>query len=173
MRAEGGVVLLLSGSSSSGKSTLARALLRQTGEPCALVEADAAYPALNVPPHTAIVVFHRSMAAWSEAGYHLVLDGSLPYDDHDLRRQCLEALPAGRSFVVGVHCDLTELRRRETARPEPRLAGWAERQAADVNDGLDLLLDIDTTSGATDEHARSVWTALRRRHRRPADTPVR
>lgn len=157
-------VLLLSGGSSAGKSTLARAILGQVDQPCALIEADAGYPALSSEVTSAgiapIVVFHRSVLTWLSAGYCVILDGSLPYGDPDLRRQCLDTLPAGRAFVAGVGCEVDELRQREVNRPEVRQVGWAEQQAVDVNDGVDLLINVDTTHGSADDHGRVVLAAL-------------
>jgi len=114
-----------------------------------LIEADAVFPAVHgwssasaLPPP--IVVFHRSVAAWSHSGSNVLLDGSLPYDDHVLRQRCLQELPDDRTFIVAVECSAEELRRRESSRAEPRPRGWAERQVLDINDGLRLVMTIDT-----------------------------
>ncbi len=158
-------ILLLSGSSSSGKSSLGREILGLVSAPTVLIEADTAFPAVHAwssasalsPP---IVVFHRSVAAWSHSGSNVILDGSLPYDDHVLRQRCLQALPHDRTFIVAVECSAEELRRRESSRAQPRPRGWAERQALNINDGLRLVVTIDTTDGRTADHARDVLAAL-------------
>ncbi len=158
-------ILLLSGSSSSGKSSLGREILGLVSAPTVLIEADTAFPAVHAwssasalsPP---IVVFHRSVAAWSHSGSNVILDGSLPYDDHVLRQRCLRELPDDRTFIVAVECSAEELRRRESSRAEPRPRRWAERQALDINDGLRLVVTVDTTDGRTADHARDVLTAL-------------
>jgi chloramphenicol 3-O phosphotransferase len=158
-------IVLLSGASSSGKSSLGRALLDLVRGPTVLVEADAAFPSVrgwsgDFGVSAPIVVFHRGVVAWLDAGANLIIDGSLPYGDLDLRQQCLEELPSSRTVIVGVVCSIEELRRREATRPEARQIGWAERQARDVNDGLDLLVTVDTTHGDAENHARHVLAAI-------------
>ncbi len=158
-------ILLLSGSSPSGKSSLGREILGLVSAPTVLIEADTAFPAVHAwssasalfPP---IVVFHRSVAAWSHGGSNVILDGSLPYDDHVLRQRCLQELPHDRTFIVAVERSAEELRRRESSRAQPRPRGWAERQALNINDGLRLVVTIDTTNGRTADHARDVLAAL-------------
>lgn len=160
-------ILIVSGSSSSGKSTLCRAVLAALPAPAVLIEADTTFPSLSNWPKNGslpapIVVFHRSVVAWWAAGVNVVFDGSLPYGDEGLRRECLAQLPMDRTFTIAVSCSLDELRRRETARPDARPVGWAERQAADINDGLDPIAFIDTTDDGADVHARAVLAALAR-----------
>jgi chloramphenicol 3-O phosphotransferase len=158
-------ILVVSGSSSSGKSTLCRSVMPLLPVPSVLVEADRAFPSPSGWPKDGsfqppIVVFHRSVRTWWEAGVSVVLDGSLPYGNEDLRQQCLGQLPPGRTFTLAVSCCVEELRRREGVRPDSRPAGWAERQAADINVGLTPIVTIDTSDGRTDVHAREVVAAL-------------
>lgn len=158
-------ILVVSGSSSSGKSTLCRAVMSLLPVPSVLVEADRAFPGPSAWPKDGslpppIVVFHRSVRTWWEAGANVVLDGSLPYGDEDLRGQCLSQLPLDRTFTLAVSCSIEELRRREGVRPDSRPTGWAEQQAADINVGLDPIVAIDTSDGWTEIHAREVVAAL-------------
>lgn len=158
-------IVLLSGASSSGKSSLGRALLAQVPRPTVMIEADAAFPEIHGWPagsdlRPPIVVFHRSVMAWFNAGANVILDGSLPYGDIDLRQECLNVLPPSRTFIVAVKCSVDELRRREASRPDERQIGWAEQQARDVNDGLDAIVTIDTTEGAVEDHAHQALAAI-------------
>ena len=158
----------MSGSSSSGKSTLSRAVLAALPVDAVLIEADTAFPTVNNWPKdgsmpSPVVVFHQSVAAWWRAGTNVILDGSLPYGNDELRQRCLDQLPADRTFSVAVSCSVEELRRREAARSEARQAGWAARQAVDINDGLDPIVSIDTTTDATEDHVKLVFEAMRGR----------
>lgn len=152
--------VMLSGASSSGKTTLAKALLPLLDPPAVLVEADSAFPAIHTSVdgdvEAPIVVFHRSLRTWADAGFTVVVDGSLPYGDGELRERCLDELRNHRTFVVGVTCSRGELCRREGERPDPRLQGWAESQTDDVNHGLALLVTVDTSAAGPLELAQRV-----------------
>ncbi len=170
MTSEATWVVLLSGPSSSGKTSLARALQRQLAVPALLVEADRAFPGLPSThpawqPHDpsrsdTTVAFHRSVAAWAENGFHLIVDGSLPYDNKDLRDACLRAFAPYDLRIVGVRCSDAELVRREGTRPEPRQRGWAVRQAADIHDGMSYAAEVDTTARSSDDGAADVVRQL-------------
>ena len=161
---------MLSGPSSAGKSSLAKALQRRLPGPCVLIEADRAFPSVPTshPAWTTtghshadvVLAFHRSIVAWAEHGFALIVDGSLPYGDHQLRDACLRQFDAFDLRLVGVRCSLPELSRREEQRPEDRLIGWAARQAKDVHDGLHLAADVDTTDRSPDECAQDVVAQL-------------
>lgn len=153
-------ILLLTGSSSSGKSSLARELINSLACPTVLVEADKCFPVVHagpgeVPANPAIVAFHAGLAAWGDAGWNVIVDGSLPYGNDSLRRRCIESMPSERVHFLAVECSVRELRRREAVRPESREIGWAERQRVDVNDGIDAFMTVDTS-----ERTAREWAAL-------------
>lgn len=164
-------VVVLSGPSSSGKTSLARELHQQLPEPAWLFVADECFP----KPHpsaaaheenleAAIVVFHRALSLWAASGRNVIIDGALPYGDPALRTACLDELGNFRTYIIAIDCTVTELRRREAHRPDPRLPGWAERQHADIHDGLPIALHIDTTEITSAAAARTVlnWLYERR-----------
>lgn len=158
-------ILLVSGSSSSGKSTLCHALQPLISSPTVLFEADSTFPLPHAWPSNrsmppAIVLFHRSIDLWRQAGANAIVDGSLPYGNDELREQCLAELSPESSFVVGVECSVDVLRHREAVRSSPRSPGWGERQAADINDGLDPIVTIDTSDGDSSRHAATVLSAM-------------
>lgn len=159
---------MLSGPSSAGKTSLAREIHRQLTEPAWLFIADECFPKPRpaAPAHeenleAAIVVFHRALALWAASGRNVIIDGALPYGDPALRTACLNELANFRTSIIAVDCEVAELRRRETQRPDPRLPGWAERQHADIHDSLPIALHIDTTTTGPADAARTVlnWLA--------------
>lgn len=159
-------VLMVSGSSSSGKTSLCRALLPMVEQPTVLLEADRTFPEIadwSTDLEPAILLFHRAARTWWDGGVNVIIDGALPYDQPALRARCVAALPSTRTRLLAVTCATPELRRRERSRPDPRPPGWAERQAADIHDGVEQFATVDTSSGTPDEHARSTLDALRRR----------
>jgi chloramphenicol 3-O phosphotransferase len=164
------LVILLSGPSSAGKTALARALQRRLPVPVVWVEADRAFP--DVPtthPRWAshgrsstevVLAFHRSLASWAEAGFHLLVDGSLPYGDPALRDRCLRVFDAYDLRLVGVRCAVEHLNEREASRPERRPAGWAASQAADIHAGLTFAAEVDTSSLSPEACADEVIAQL-------------
>jgi chloramphenicol 3-O phosphotransferase len=159
-------VLVLTGASSSGKTTLARELHRLLPVPAYLFVADDCFPVppATVPPASerepAIVVFHRAIALWAASGRNVIIDGALPYGDPAVRQACLDELRNFDTHVVTVGCTVEELRRREVQRPDERLAGWAERQSRDINAGLPATVHVDTTDTSPAEVAAHLLDEL-------------
>ncbi|HZC27260.1 MAG TPA: AAA family ATPase [Actinopolymorphaceae bacterium] len=165
------MVIVLSGASSSGKSSLARALQDQLAEPAVLVEADRAFPVVPrsherwTTDHAAgdvVVAFHRSVAAWPECGFHVIVDGSLPYEDRALRDVCLAVFEPYDLRVVGVTCAVEVLNEREVQRPDERPTGWAAQQARDIHDGMAYAAQVDTSTASPQECAAQVIAQLAR-----------
>lgn len=159
------LIVVVSGASSTGKSTISRALASKLPGRTAYVEADLAFPDIcnaelskGEPP---IVIFHRTACIWLEAGYSVVLDGSLPYGDAVLRDRCLAQLPSDRTVIAAITCSLEEQQRREASRPDPRPAGWGRSQLADINDGLERVITLDTSHGDTESHVALLLERLR------------
>ncbi|MGB2694307.1 MAG: AAA family ATPase [Dehalococcoidia bacterium] len=148
------MLIILSGTSSSGKTSLALALQELASRPLLHLEADrfaptlpADHPARRTPEfHTrAALVMHEAIAAYGRAGLDVIVDGSLPTEP-ELRDRCLAILrvvPDTR--VVAVRCSVEVLRRREASRAD-RPAGWAEEQAGIMYEGLKFDAAVDTTS---------------------------
>lgn len=162
---------MLTGPSCSGKTSLARALQSQLPFPALHIEADRTFPQL---PHAhpcwaadqrddeIVLTLHRSIAAWAAGGFDLVVDGSLPYGMPGLRAGCLRLFDPFRLLLVGVRCAPGVLAERERARAVSTL-GWAVRQSHDINDGLRLDAETDTSSDAPELCAKQVIAQLRNR----------
>ena len=164
------LVILLSGPSSSGKTSLAKALQQRLPVPAVLLEADRAFP--DVPhthpgwesaasdPGAVVLALDESVAAWARAGFHVILDGSLPYEDRDLRDTCTSVFAPYDLRLVGVTCADPELTARERTRPEARPVGWAVRQARDIHDGMRYAALVDTSVRSSQECAEDVLAQL-------------
>ncbi|MFF7969140.1 chloramphenicol phosphotransferase CPT family protein [Streptomyces sp. NPDC007903] len=147
-----GRIIFLNGTSSSGKSSIARELL-------GLLD-DGVYSHLSVDAFNAMraqrelpgeefdaalrrtrLGFHRSVAAMAEVGNDVVVDHVLsePWRLTD----CLTVLRPEDVLFVGVHCPLPELERRERARGD-REAGLAALQYGLVHAHGDYDLECDT-----------------------------
>jgi chloramphenicol 3-O phosphotransferase len=170
-----GRVILLHGASSSGKSTLARAVQAQLDEPFLHVSSDQMVGMLPTrrdadgpfawwtgmrPPF--FHGFHRCIPALAAAGNDLVVEHVIEFAAW---RAELTALLRGLDvFLVGVHCDVDEIDRRERERGDRRIGEGREHVE---HDGIHTFgpydLDVDTTGRAPDELAAEVIAAWHRR----------
>lgn len=102
-------IVLLTGPTSAGKSTIGRSLLAALGGRTVWIEADRCFPCVGPSQPVSLrdraVAFHRSALAWPASGFSLILDGSLPYEDRSARDECLEILREYPLLVVGVVAD--------------------------------------------------------------------
>ena len=166
-------VVYLNGASSAGKSTLAGALVDLMPDPYALVsmdrfegmaarrfflpDADAFYDDCLVP------LIHHAAAAFAAAGLGVVLDMVVSRSEwlRDAARQLSapQVSQVHRVVLVGVRCDVDELRRRERARGDRRI-GVAERQLTYVHASVEGLcrydLEVDTTHTSAAECAQQI-----------------
>lgn len=148
-----GRIIFLNGTSSSGKSSIARELLAiLDGDPYFHLAVDGigamratkevAPEALDGVLRRTRMGFHRAVAGMAAAGNDLVVDHVLsePWRLQD----CLTVLADAEVFLVGVHCPLEELERRERARAD-RPPGLAAYQYERVH--AHGLYDIECDSG--------------------------
>lgn len=160
--------ILLNGTSSSGKTTLARALQLATPEPLLyasndqfifmtpdhILKNDALRPTVLLPLLSA---FHRTLP--------LILGTRLPVIiDHVIERwgwmdEIAEALHGFDVFFVKVHCPLEELERRELARGDRQL-GFARMQLEFVHRYGSYDAEIDTHAHSFDENVASLQALL-------------
>jgi chloramphenicol 3-O phosphotransferase len=134
-------VIVLSGTSASGKTTLATELQRRAEVPLQYMPLDSfidMLPCWDDAVFTAMEVgYHHAVAATARAGNHVVTDHFRPDLDMDLYRGL-------RVLLVGVHCPLEELLRREARRPEQR-RGFAGAQFGHLHSGREYDVEVDTS----------------------------
>ncbi|WP_448317237.1 chloramphenicol phosphotransferase CPT family protein [Streptomyces sp. CO7] len=166
-----GRIIFLNGTSSSGKSSIARELLTvlddrvffhlavdsfnamRTKRELGQAELDAALRRTRMG-------FHRSIAAMAEVGNDVVVDHVLsePWRLVD----CLTVLRPESVLFVGVRCSRDELLRRERARGD-RPSGLAAHQYDLVHSHGDYDLECDTTRTSARECALQIKDFLPRR----------
>jgi len=128
-----GKIILLNGASSSGKSSLARAVQARASLPFWHYSIDH-LRAGGVLPSERIDAgdfswatmreaffegFHRSIAAFAQAGNHLLVEHII--EERRWMDRLLLLLGAHDVYFVGLHCPLDELERREARRGDRRL----------------------------------------------------
>lgn len=167
-----GRVILLHGASSSGKSTLARALQGALQEPFWHISIDHLRDS-GVLPSARIAQgdfcwrdmranffdgFHRSLAAYASAGNNLIVEHIL--DTAGWLDDLVMLLAPFEVFFVGLHCPLPELVRREEARGDRRI-GSAEQDHNMIHRGLRYDLELQSDRDPAENVARLIaaWRA--------------
>jgi len=172
-----GRVILLNGASSSGKSSLAKALQAALLEPFLHVSSDQLVAAGMLPERRSdgssfdwwhqvrprfFAGFHRCVPALAAAGNDLIVDHIIEF--RSWRHELAELLADVDVFLVGVHCDLAELDRRERQRGNRRPG---EARAHIVENRIHTFgpydFEVDSSAGITSDLVDSVINAWRRR----------
>lgn len=177
-------IIILNGASSSGKSSIARALQRQLPEPWLVTGVDHLIDmlpdALTADPDgltfaddgqiTVGAEYQRLDMAWKQGVIAMARHGAPVIVDEVLLsggvgqgrwRAALNEMPA---FWAGVRCDLPELIAREQRRGD-RIAGMAATQADIVHVGMAYDLVVDTTVASPDACAGQIIAHLSRTDR--------
>lgn len=153
-----GEVIVLSGTSASGKTTLAVELQRRAAIPLQYMPLDSfidMLPCFDAPVFEAMEVgYHHAVAATARAGNNVITDHFRADLDLGLYRGL-------RVLLVGVHCPLEELLRRESERPEHR-RGFAADQYERLHLGREYDVDVDTSELTPEECADAVLQCRRR-----------
>ncbi|KDR60167.1 MULTISPECIES: chloramphenicol phosphotransferase CPT family protein [Streptomyces] len=164
-----GRIVFLNGTSSAGKSSIAGELVRLLDAPWFVLSADAFHamrtaPAMGPDQLEGVLRrtwrgFHRAVAGMAAAGNDLVVDHVL--SEPWRLRDCLDLFVPEDVVLVGVHCPLPELERRERLRGD-RPAGLAARQFSRVHAHGDYDVVVDSGDRSPQECAREIAAFLRR-----------
>ncbi len=144
---EHGKVILISGTSSSGKSTLAKGLQKSLIEPFLHVQLDSYIEML--PRTDDLEMFkrmvrglNRSIAVMADEGNNLIVDHVLI--DNAWLKQLIDLLGEHYVLFVGLYCPLDELERREQKR-DARRQGFARQQFENIHKGKLYDLELNTS----------------------------
>ena len=180
-------VIVLNGGSSSGKSSIARALQEilpgtwLTFGVDALVEAlpgrgDSPRSGIVLKPDGAVIVtpefraiqdiWYEGLAAMARGGAFLILDEVL-LTGHAGQRRLHDKLAGLDVLWAGVHCDPGVAAGREASRVD-RVAGMARSQGHAVHAGVDYDVEVDTTDSAPIACAELIAAAVLRHEASPS-----
>lgn len=171
-----GRIILLNGASSSGKSTLARLLQELLDEPFWHVSSDKLVESGFLPQRRDprgpfdwrqmrprfFDGFHRCLPAIADAGNDLIVDHIIELPSW--RRELAALLAHLDVYLVGVHCDLDEIDRRERARGDRQIGEGRTHVSVDgIHTFGPYDLEVDTTAGVSRQLAESVISAWQTR----------
>lgn len=175
-----GRIILINGASSSGKSTLSRALQASLDEPFWHYSIDHLLAAGVLPmrriengefPWSGMRAaffegFHRCLPALAVAGNDLIVEHIV--ETEAWMSRLVRLLDPFDVFFVGLHCPLAELERRELQRGDRR-AGEARLDHGVVHTFCTYDIEIDSTQ-PVEENVDAVLAAWRSRTRPSAFT---
>jgi len=159
-----GKIIVLNGTSSSGKSSLAKALQSQLNEPYLLCSLDAFWnmtPA-NIPagsinfPNMKLAIA-KSVKALAETGHNVIID--IIFCGEKTYRELSNELDELALTFVKVDCSLEELQKRERERGDRKL-GLAESQVSTIHQNVAYDVIIDTSIATTCECAQEIIDKL-------------
>lgn len=162
-------ILFLNGTSSAGKTSIAKAFQRLHEGPCLYASVDAfifmladhvrANDALRkkaLPP--VISAFHRSLPALADCGFPIIVDHVI--ESRKWAEECAHVLDGQRAYFVGVHCPLAILEEREKQRGD-RQIGFARWQFDRVHGYGEYDFTVDSSLSSPEESAEKLIGLLR------------
>lgn len=174
-----GKIVILNGTSSSGKSTIASLLQQSLAEPFMICSIDSflsMYSDKVTEPQNeedvAITIqvlprviegFHRSVAALAGSDNNVIVDHVL--QEEEWRRQCLEEWADLDVLYVAVKCPLPILEQRERERGD-RVIGTAEYQFPRVHEQIPYDVEVDTSLLTPTECVQLILEAMASRSKK-------
>jgi len=156
-------VIVLNGTSSSGKTSLAIALQETLEESYMHLSIDAILGTLPQRAFTPDVIvqtvhrgmagFHRCIAALASTGNKVIVD--IVFENKEWAEECILLLQPYNALFVGVHCLLEELERREQARGN-RTIGMARRQLNHVHLRIQYDIEVNTLENTPEQCAEQI-----------------
>lgn len=162
------MVVILNGTSSAGKSSIARALQARSARPFLHASLDTftdmfrwdaiADPEVRRRCHTVGVAnFHHTLPILAAGEFPLVVDHV--FERREWYEDCRAALLGKTQLWVGVKCPLEIVRAREAVRPDRR-KGLAEFQFSRVHESISYDLEVDTSVFSSETCADQILSRL-------------
>ena len=159
-----GNVIVLNGTSSSGKTTLARELQAKLSETYLLCSLDmfwdmtpygVAAGSKNFPNMK--LALAKSVRALAETGHNVLVD--IVFCGQKTYTELVQEFEGLNSKIVKVECSLVELQKREISRGD-RTIGLAKSQYDSVHKGVSYDLNVNTLINSPEQCAQKVIGVL-------------
>jgi len=172
-----GTVIFLNGTSSSGKTSISNELIRILNDDDFMyLSVDHAINGVNdmllnmfgkhitrdevsiiehkeIIENSVISLFHHYILAFSMLGKNIVVDHVLI--DPKWLQECILLLDTSNTYLIGVHCPLQELERRERTRGD-RPVGLAKAQYTIVHKNIGYDLEVNTFTNSIEECSKKI-----------------
>lgn len=162
-------IIIINGTSSAGKSSLARTFQAQTNQQWVRLSIDdcfRAFPAganLHTVPYERLRrIFYQNTALWAAENFDLIID--TVFEEPACLNKALQALYPYRVWLVALHCPLEELERRERIRGN-RPLGLARSQFYKVHSYCSYDLELNSHTTPVEENARALARLLQQEPR--------
>lgn len=161
-------LIILNGASSAGKTVLCKTLQAVLEAPYIHLEEDCfvfntyhdRFLSGALAPQIfqkTMLGYYRSLKAFLSAGHNVLADTG--FYTPALLEQCVRELVTERVWLVGVHCSLAELERRERARGN-RPRGLAQEQYSTIHATALYDIEVDTTVASPEDCALTIKAKL-------------
>jgi len=157
-------IILINGTSSAGKSSLARTFQALSNHQWVRLSIDdcfRAFPAgatLHTVPYERLrKVFYQNLALWASEGFDLVID--TVFEEPACLEKTLKFLAPYQVWMVALHCPLEELERREQMRGN-RPLGLARSQFKTVHSYCDYDLELNSHTASVEDNAMAIAAQL-------------
>ncbi|WNF24911.1 phosphotransferase-like protein [Mesobacillus jeotgali] len=168
---EKGMIIVLNGVSSSGKSTLAKEITKLLPDFFAFSvdDYDLVIEKMEDREHERLIpieteyFYYKNVAMFSDRGVNLILDQIL--HDPITLQNFYETLKSCPILLVGVHCPVEELKKREVLRGDRRI-GQAISQLSFVHKQEIYDIEVNTYANSMMECAKEIVDCLK------SDTPL-
>ena len=158
------IAIVLHGTTSAGKSSLAKALQSNSKTPVFHISMDAFACMANRADMRSEVELDQAfklhcqnlqttLQTVSESHFDIVLD--LVLRDEPAFVACLNALSSRKTFVIGVHCPLEILEQRERTRQD-RAIGMAREQFGHATYDREYSMRLDTSTVTAEQGAQLI-----------------
>lgn len=166
---EKGIVILLNGPSSGGKTTLSRNLQKKFPAPLYYTSYDLVEGEMNPYIHRYaldgeedfLTVMYTMAKAVSDIGRHIVVDNCF-FDNQRIYELAMEILKDNPVVLVRVKCPVEELKRREIARGDRMIgkAEWQNQHITPKDDGAYAVV-VDTHADSSETCADKIIEVCR------------
>jgi len=146
-------VIILNGTSSSGKTSIAKEIVNQLEKPIIFAQIDMFHGMFDFSKFAtgkeafeasqiAYLLFDRALADMCKQEFPIIID--TVFERFEYYQNTLRATDGRSRFVVGVHCPLEELCLREKKRGDRRI-GLASEQFDGIHSGKVYDMEVDTS----------------------------